>query len=115
MKIVMHNKAFLVEVEKPADKTPAGLVIPEEAQKPNMFGRVVARFAHRAGIYEGTIVMFKKCMPADDKLLENKNPAMMYVIVEYDDIYASLEEEPEDIKKVAEAIAEENTNSELVN
>jgi len=119
MKVVMHNKAILVEVERPATKTAGGIDIPEEAQQPNMFGKVVARGVHRSGIYDGCTVLFTKAQSVDARLLQSLDPNKMYVMVEYPDIYASIELEPEDIKEdmrqQAEEIVQANTEHELVN
>lgn len=104
MKVVMHNKAILVEVERP-----------KEGQPMNMFGKVVARGVHRQGIYEGTLILFKQASGVDERLLTSTDPNMMYVTVEYTDITASIEEEPSDLKQLAEEIVQENTEHELVN
>jgi len=86
----------LIEIEKPATKTEGGIDIPEEAQVPNMFGRVVAvgRRERLRPINQNDVVLFSQCRAVDPKILQSLDKTKEYVLVRQEDIYATIEEEP---------------------
>ncbi len=93
MKINIFGANALIQVEKPADKTAGGLIIPEDQRERNMFGRVVIMGERKRKINVGDLVMFNAYQEVDNKLLESQDPNFEYVLVKQEDIYAGIEED----------------------